>query len=61
MGLLIRLVLLLGSLLGAGGFLVWALADLFRTAQEILLPFLFLSAAIFAAAVAYLVSSLRRR
>lgn len=61
MGLFIRLVLLLGTFVAAGGFFAWAMADLFRTAHQILLPFLILSTAILATAIGYLVSSFRRR
>lgn len=60
MGLIIRLVLLSVTLAVAGGFCAWAFAEMFTTAQEILLPFLILSAAILATAIGYLVSSFRR-
>ena len=61
MGFLIRLVLVLGSLAAAGGFLAWSLAEMFETAREILAPFVVVSAAILIAALGYLVSSLRGR
>jgi hypothetical protein len=61
MGLIIRLAVLLGSLIAAGGFFAWALAEMFATAREILLPFMILSTAILAAALGYLVSALRQR
>lgn len=61
MGLIIRLVLLLGSLALMGTILGNSLARMFATAQEILVPFVLLSGAILVLALAWLLSTFRRR